>query len=74
MGGVHQPEQGKILVQGQSVNFPTPKSASDNGIAIVYQELLLFPELSVAENIFIGHAPIEGFGTLKLGIYKKLLT
>ncbi len=64
MGGVHQPEQGKILVQGQSVNFPTPKSASDNGIAIVYQELLLFPELSVAENIFIGHAPIEGFGRL----------
>lgn len=57
MGGVHRPDGGEIRVGGIPVAFPTPGAAAKAGVAIVYQELLLFPELSVAENIFIGHAP-----------------
>ena len=64
MGGVHQADEGQILIKGQPRHFSTPKDASEHGIAIVYQELLLFPELSVAENIFLGHAPQQGLGRL----------
>ncbi len=68
MGGVHRPDPGgEIRVGGQPVTFPTPGAAAQAGIAIVYQELLLFPELSVAENIFIGHAPRASMNRLDWG-------
>ena len=64
LGGVHRPDCGEIRVGGASVAFPNPGAAAQAGIAIVYQELLLFPELSVAENIFIGHAPRRAMNRL----------
>ena len=42
----------------------TPDDARRAGVATIYQELLLFPELSVAENIFLGHAPLAGPGRI----------
>ena len=57
MAGVHAPDSGDIRVNGEKVRFASPREARAAGIATVYQELLLFPELSVAENIFLGHAP-----------------
>src|SRR5690606_8267645 len=42
----------------------SPKEARRGGVATVYQELLLFPELTVAENVFLGNAPRTGFGTI----------
>ncbi len=57
MAGVHAPDTGEIRVNGAVVRFASPREARAAGIATVYQELLLFPELSVAENIFLGHAP-----------------
>ena len=57
MAGVHAPDSGTFRVEGQPVRFTSPRDAQKAGIAVVYQELLLFPELTVAENIFIGHAP-----------------
>lgn len=57
MSGMHQPDSGKIYINGHHRCFSSPREAFRNGIATVHQELLLFPELSVAENIFIGHAP-----------------
>jgi rhamnose transport system ATP-binding protein len=62
--GVHLPDSGMIRVGGEEVSFSSPRDARKNGIAVVYQELLLFPELTVAENIFIGHAPTIGPGAL----------
>jgi ABC-type sugar transport system ATPase subunit len=64
MGGVHQPDAGEIRVAGERVTLPDPRAASARGVAIVYQELLLFPELSVAENVWIGHAPRTALGAL----------
>ncbi len=55
MAGVYQPDAGEILVEGKKVSFANPREASNHGIATVYQEPLLFPDLNVAENIFIGH-------------------
>ncbi len=64
MSGVHQPDEGTLTVSGRSVRFALPSDAQAAGIATIYQELLLFPELSVAENIFMGHAPRRRFGAI----------
>jgi len=64
VSGVYQPDQGSILVDGKTVHLSTPDDARRAGVATIYQELLLFPELSVAENIFLGHAPLAGAGRI----------
>jgi ABC-type sugar transport system ATPase subunit len=64
IAGVHAPDSGDIVINGEPVKFANPGQAVKAGIAIVYQELLLFPELSVAENIFLNHAPRKPWGGL----------
>jgi rhamnose transport system ATP-binding protein len=64
VSGVYQPDVGSILVDGRAVHFSSPDDARHAGVATIYQELLLFPELSVAENIFLGHAPLAGAGRI----------
>ena len=67
MAGVHTPDGGEIRINGQSVRLSSPRAAQAAGVAVVYQELLLFPDLTVAENIFIGHAPRTSLGRLDWG-------
>ncbi|HKE74839.1 MAG TPA: sugar ABC transporter ATP-binding protein [Acidimicrobiales bacterium] len=55
MTGVHQPDEGEVLVDGEPVSLHSAADAQRLGIAAIYQEPLIFPDLSVAENIFIGH-------------------
>ena len=55
IAGVHKPDTGTITIDGKSVAFTSPRESSHAGIATVYQEPLLFPDLNVAENIFVGH-------------------
>ena len=55
MTGVHQPDRGEILLNGQAVSIRSAAEAQRMGIAAIYQEPLLFPDLNVAENIFISH-------------------
>ena len=62
VSGVYRPDAGTIRIDGREVQFGGPQEAQAAGIATVFQELLLFPELSVAENIFLGHAPRTRFG------------
>lgn len=57
--GVHAAEEGKMILEGKEVHFKGPRDASDAGIAAVYQHPTSYPELSVAENIFIGHEKIK---------------
>jgi ABC-type sugar transport system ATPase subunit len=64
IAGVHAPDSGDIHINSEPMRFANPGQAVKAGIAIVYQELLLFPELTVAENIFINHAPRQGWGGL----------
>jgi len=64
VSGVFQPDRGEVLVDGKPVDLARPDDARRAGIATIYQELLLFPELSVAENIFMGHAPRAGLGRI----------
>jgi len=62
MSGVHKPDTGEIKFNGQPVQFNNPREAQARGIATIYQELSLYPDLTVAENIFMGHAPRNRFG------------
>ena len=57
IAGVHQPDAGTIEFSGETVKFTNPAEAQAKGIAIVYQELNLAPNLSIAENIFLGLEP-----------------
>lgn len=62
MGGVHQPDVGVVKVRGEEVDFHDPAQARDKGIAVIHQEPTLFPDLDVAENIFMGRHPIDSLG------------
>jgi rhamnose transport system ATP-binding protein len=62
--GIYRPDGGQILVEGKPVHFATAHDASSHGITAIHQETVLFDELSVAENIFIGHAPRGRFGLI----------
>ena len=55
LSGVHTPDEGEIIWQGEPVRFPHPQAAMDAGVATMYQELDLVPGLTVAENIMLGH-------------------
>src|SRR6516162_589602 len=55
MTGVYQPDRGEIRLAGQPIVIGSAAEAQRHGIAAIYQEPLLFPDLNVAENIFISH-------------------
>lgn len=55
LGGIHQPDTGRIRIEDEAVSIPDPRTAQAAGIALIHQEPLTFPDLDVAENIFIGH-------------------
>jgi len=57
LSGSYQASGGEIRLQGQPVNFQNTTDALNAGVAIIYQELHLVPEMSVAENIFLGQLP-----------------
>jgi ABC-type sugar transport system ATPase subunit len=55
MTGIHQPDSGEILLNNQAVRIESSMAAQAYGIAAVYQESMVFPDLNVAKNIFISH-------------------
>jgi ribose transport system ATP-binding protein len=62
--GVYQPDQGEILLAGESVRISSPHDAQRLGISIIYQELNLLPDLNVAENVFLGREPRGPLGVV----------
>ena len=67
--GIHQPDGGEILLNGEHVHFGDPRDSRQAGVAAIYQELSLFPDLDVAENIFVGRQPAATGGRID---WKKL--
>lgn len=53
LSGAYQRDKGQIFIDGQEVKITNPKESKDLGIAIIYQEFMLAPDLTVAENIYI---------------------
>lgn len=62
VAGMYQRDSGEMLWRGQPVSFSRPSEASANGIAMVHQESLLAPHLTVAENLFLGHESASTLG------------
>ncbi|WP_369045289.1 sugar ABC transporter ATP-binding protein [Sinomonas sp. P10A9] len=60
LAGVHQADSGHMLLDGRPVVFRDPLEARSAGIAVIYQEPTMFPDLTVAENIFMGRQPVKG--------------
>ncbi|SCC33142.1 rhamnose transport system ATP-binding protein [Kosakonia oryzendophytica] len=60
MTGIYQPEEGEILYKAIPISLPTPESAHKMGITAIHQETVLFDELSVTENIFVGQYRYKG--------------
>ncbi|HWG74040.1 MAG TPA: sugar ABC transporter ATP-binding protein [Acidimicrobiales bacterium] len=58
LAGVHRLDGGSLLLNGRDVNLNDPAASREAGIAVIYQEPTLFPDLSVAENIFMGRHPV----------------
>jgi rhamnose transport system ATP-binding protein len=62
MTGVHQPDAGEVFLEGQPIRFANTRAAQEHGIAAIYQEPSLFPDLDIAENILVGRQPISRGG------------
>ena len=62
--GIYQPDGGQIEIDRVPVRFPTAQDAGEAGVTAIHQETVLFDELSVAENVFLGHAPRGRFGLI----------
>lgn len=62
--GIHRPEAGTISMDGTPLPLGSAQDAVTAGIAAIHQETVLFDELTVAENIYIGHAPRMRFGAI----------
>ncbi|MFT4038412.1 MAG: sugar ABC transporter ATP-binding protein [Thermomicrobiales bacterium] len=60
LSGVYQPDGGEIAFDGDVVTLSSPRQAQALGISIIYQEFNLMPNLTVAENVFIGREPNSG--------------
>lgn len=60
ISGVQSATSGSILINGEPVVFNSPRDAEDHGIVIMHQELSLIPEMTVAENVMLGHEPLKG--------------
>lgn len=62
--GIYQPDAGTIEIDGTPVTFATAQAASVAGVTAIHQETVLFDDLTVAENIWLGHAPKGAFGLI----------
>jgi rhamnose transport system ATP-binding protein len=57
--GLYRPDEGQILMEGRPVSFASPRDAWAAGVTAIHQETVMFDELSVAENVFMGHMPVR---------------
>jgi simple sugar transport system ATP-binding protein len=60
LSGVHQPDAGRLLVDGEDARFGSPREARARGIATVYQDLAMVPLMSIWRNFFLGAEPTKG--------------
>jgi ribose transport system ATP-binding protein len=66
LAGVHTPDEGEIWLDGESIVIPNPKQAQELGIAMIHQEIKLFQDLNITENVFIRREPVKGWRALRM--------
>jgi rhamnose transport system ATP-binding protein len=64
LAGVYRPDAGLFKVNSEDVELRSPQQSRSLGIAVVHQEPMLFPDLNVAENVFMGRHPLDRFGRI----------
>ncbi|MBR2656938.1 MAG: sugar ABC transporter ATP-binding protein [Loktanella sp.] len=62
LAGMYQPDEGRIIIAGSPVRMTNPIEAKAQGVVLIHQELSLVPEMSAAENIYLGELPLKSFG------------
>lgn len=67
VAGAYQPDAGELLFNGEAIRLANPRDAGARGVSVIYQEMSLYPELSVAENIFMGRHPRGPMGSVDWG-------
>jgi rhamnose transport system ATP-binding protein len=60
LAGLHELDDGSVTLDGKIFSQGNPRTAREQGIAIIYQEPSLFPDLTLAENVFVGRQPVSG--------------
>lgn len=70
--GLHSRDEGTIVIDDQETYFSSPKEAEEKGIAFIHQELNIWPEMTVLDNLFIGKEPTSGLGFLNMKQMKAL--
>jgi simple sugar transport system ATP-binding protein len=65
LSGVHRHDEGKLRVEGEEVEFASPRDARAKGIATVYQDLAMVPLMSIWRNFFLGAEPEKGVGPVR---------
>jgi ABC-type sugar transport system ATPase subunit len=65
IGGLHQPDEGRLLLDGRPLRLAGPVDAIAQGISTVHQELSLFPNRTVAQNIMVGREPLTRLGFVR---------
>ncbi|WP_347321230.1 sugar ABC transporter ATP-binding protein [Rossellomorea sp. RS05] len=70
--GLHKKDQGTITIDGVEKTFDNPKQAEEFGIAFIHQELNIWPEMTVLENLFINKEPITSFGLIQTNKMKAV--
>ena len=73
LAGVHKPDSGRLTLDGKELSLHGPAAAAAAGIAVIYQEPTLFPDISVAENVFIGRQPLRSWRRINWTAMNKVV-
>ena len=65
LSGLHQHDEGELLVEGEETHFGSPREAKERGIATVFQDLATVPLMSIWRNFFLGSEPTKGAGPMR---------
>ncbi|MDR1935913.1 MAG: sugar ABC transporter ATP-binding protein [Candidatus Accumulibacter sp.] len=71
LSGIHQPDEGRILLDGEERNFASYNQAVAAGVSIIFQEFSLIPDLDAVENIYLGREYTHAFGFLARGAMRR---
>ena len=71
MTGLFRPNEGEVLIDGKPTDLTDAAAAEAAGITAIHQETVLFDELTVAENVYLGHSPKSRFGLVDWGAMNR---
>jgi ABC-type sugar transport system ATPase subunit len=71
VAGAYRPDEGEMRVDGEVVAFHNVREAQQRGIGIIFQEFTVLPERTVAQNIFLGREPLQGFRVDRRAMAKR---